>query len=107
VTTMFVLLSEYRQPPQEVADALPRHSEWIAAQYECGRLLVSGRRRPATGGLLVARGESRVDILAWIANDPFVSEGVATYDVYEFDATDFPKRGAQFEAFANAPLTKR
>jgi uncharacterized protein YciI len=99
---MFVLLSEYLRPPEDVAEVLPRHSEWVVAQYEAGRMLVSGRRQPPVGGLLVARGESRDDVLAWVADDPFVLEGVARYDVHAFDATDFPKRSEQFASFASA-----
>ncbi len=99
LTPMFVLISEYRRPIAEVDTVLPRHSEWVEAGYEAGRVLVSGRREPPVGGLIVAVGNDREDVERWLASDPFVETGVAEYNVTQFGATDFPKRSPAFDLF--------
>lgn len=96
---MFVLISEYTAPLPDVEAALPEHANWVAAEYGRGRILVSGRRMPPIGGLLVVRAEDEEDALRWIATDPLVQRSLAHYSIVEFGATDFPKLSAAFERF--------
>ena len=82
---MFVLLLTYVKPLPEV-DALMRpHVAWLQEQYAAGHFLVSGRQVPRTGGVIVARGDDREKIEALAASDPFVSGGVATCEVVQFN----------------------
>jgi uncharacterized protein YciI len=84
---MFVLLLTYVRPLAEV-DALMRdHVAWLDEHYASGRFLVSGRRIPRTGGVIVARGEDRDAMEALAATDPFVRGGVATCEVIRFRAS--------------------
>jgi uncharacterized protein YciI len=84
---VFVLLLTYVKPLAEV-DALMRdHMAWLNEHYDAGRFLVSGRRIPRTGGVIVARGDDRGAIEALAASDPFVSGGVATCEVIQFRAS--------------------
>ena len=84
---MFVLLLTYVRPPPEV-DALMRdHVAWLNEQYAAGRFVVSGRRIPRTGGVILARGDDRDAIEALAATDPFVRGGVATCEVVQFRAS--------------------
>ena len=64
-----------------------RHMAWLDEQYAAGRFIVSGRRVPRTGGVILARGNDRAAIEALAASDPFVSGGVATCEVIEFRAS--------------------
>ncbi len=84
---MFVLLLTYVKPLADV-DALMRdHMAWVDEHYRAGRFLVSGRRIPRTGGVILARGDDREEIEALAASDPFVSGGVATCEVVQFRAS--------------------
>jgi len=84
---MFVLLLTYTKPLEDV-DALMRdHMKWVNEQYAAGRFVVSGRREPRTGGVILARGEDRDEMEASAAADPFVKGGVATVDVIQFRAS--------------------
>ena len=56
----------------------------VERNYAAGRFIVSGRREPRTGGVILARAASTAEIEAVIAEDPFTSEGVAHYEVIEF-----------------------
>ena len=84
---MFVIVLTYVKPLAEV-DALMRpHMAWLTEQYAAGRFLVSGRRVPRTGGVIVAHGDDREAIEALAATDPFVRGGVATVEVIQFRAS--------------------
>ena len=81
---MFVLLLTYVKPLPEV-DALMRdHVAWLKEHYAAGRFVVSGRRIPRTGGVILARGDDRAEIEALAATDPFVRGGVATCEIVQF-----------------------
>ncbi|MEA2320550.1 MAG: hypothetical protein QOD81_400 [Solirubrobacteraceae bacterium] len=84
---MFVLLLTYVKPLPEVDALMRRHVAWLDEQYDAGRFVVSGRRIPRTGGVILARGEDRDEIEAIAARDPFVSGGVATCEVIQFRAS--------------------
>lgn len=95
---MFVALSTYVKPLDDVDATREMHLEWVAGQYRSGHLLVSGRRSPAVGGVIVGRAASFEAFRDLLAGDPFVIEGLATYEVVEFEPTaaafDSPAFGA-------------
>ena len=84
---MFVLLLTYIKPLDEVDALMRKHMAWLNEQYDAGRFVVSGRRIPRTGGVILARGDDREEIEALAAPDPFVSGGVATCEVVQFRAS--------------------
>jgi uncharacterized protein YciI len=84
---VFVLLLTYVKPLPEVDALMREHVAWLDEQYAAGRFLVSGRRIPRTGGVIVARGDDREEIEALAATDPFVRGGVATCEVVQFRAS--------------------
>jgi uncharacterized protein YciI len=84
---VFVLLLTYIKPLAEVDALMRRHMAWLDAQYDAGRFIVSGRRIPRTGGVILARGDDREEIEALAAKDPFVSCGVATCEIVQFRAS--------------------
>jgi uncharacterized protein YciI len=87
VPSMFVLLLSYIRPLEEVDALMREHVAWLNEHYKSGRFVVSGRRIPRTGGVIVARGDDRDEIERVVATDPFVSKGVATCEVIHFRAS--------------------
>jgi uncharacterized protein YciI len=79
----FLLISRYTAPLERIEELVPAHREYLQEQFARGLFVVSGRRVPWTGGVIVARG-SRAEVEAAIAADPFTREGVAETDVVEF-----------------------
>jgi uncharacterized protein YciI len=82
---MFLLLGRYLKPADEVEAHLDAHRAWVRENAEAGRFIAAGREVPLQGGLLVAVGVTRDEVDAIIAADPYVTEGVAEYDVREYD----------------------
>ena len=84
---MFVLLLTYVKPLAEVDALMREHVAWLDEHYAAGRFLVSGRRIPRTGGVILARGDDRAAMEALAATDPFVRGRVATVEVIQFRAS--------------------
>ncbi len=82
---MFLLLGRYLAPVDDVEVHLDAHRTWLRGHAEAGRFIAAGREVPLQGGLLVAVGVTRDEVDAMIAADPYVTEGVAEYDVREYD----------------------
>ena len=81
---MFLLLGRYLKPVDEVEVHLEAHRGWVRANAEAGRIIAAGREEPLRGGVLVATGVTRDQVDEMIAADPYVTEGVAEYDVREY-----------------------
>jgi uncharacterized protein YciI len=101
---MFVLISHFQKPLDEINRLLAPHSAWVQRQYESGRFLVSGRREPPIGGIIVARASSEQELREVLNTDPLQQLGLAEYEIFAFEAADFPKRSSAFETFASRPL---
>ncbi|EFL51433.1 YCII-related protein [Solidesulfovibrio fructosivorans JJ]] len=81
---MFVVLLTYEKGLDVIDALLAEHIRFLEAQYAAGVFLLSGRREPRTGGVILARCENREALLAILARDPFWREGAARYEVVEF-----------------------
>lgn len=101
---MFVLISRFQKPIEEVNHTLPLHSAWVQRQYEVGRFLVSGRREPPIGGIVVARADSEQELREILTSDPYQQRGLAEYEIFAFEDSEFPKRSSAFDAFASEPV---
>jgi uncharacterized protein YciI len=99
MTAMFVALSTYLKPLEDVNASREHHLKWIAGQFDSGHLLVSGRRNPAVGGVIVGRAASLEAFHALLADDPFVRAGLAHYEVVEFEPTAAALETSAFATF--------
>jgi uncharacterized protein YciI len=93
---MFVIELIYKAELSEIDAHMKEHVAFLNKHYAAGRFLVSGRKIPREGGIILAVGESRAQIEAIIREDPFCSRGLADFRVIEFRASqraaDIPKR---------------
>jgi uncharacterized protein YciI len=81
-----LILITYVVPLDEVDRHIKPHIEWLERGYAEGLFLMSGRRNPRTGGVIVCRGH-KAEVEALAASDPFVTSGAATIEVVEFNAS--------------------
>lgn len=81
-----LILINYVVPLAEVDRHMKPHIEWLERGYAEGLFLMSGRREPRTGGVIVCRGH-KAEVAALATSDPFVTEGAATIEVIEFNAS--------------------
>jgi uncharacterized protein YciI len=88
---MFLLELTYTADLSKIDAAMKAHMRWLNAQYAAGYFLVSGRKIPRDGGVILATGPDRAAIEAIAAEDPFVVQGLATVRVVEFRASQKTK----------------
>jgi uncharacterized protein YciI len=92
---MFVIELEYVAGLDEIDAAMSAHVAFLKRQYAAGRFVVSGRKVPREGGIIIAVGDSREQVEALMAEDPFCARGLAHARITEFRASqraaDLPK----------------
>jgi uncharacterized protein YciI len=81
---MFLILLTYKKPLSEVDRVVDAHRQFLESYYASGHFLLSGRKEPRTGGVILAEAETRMEIETIIARDPFYQEQIAEYDIIEF-----------------------
>ncbi|WP_027182849.1 YciI family protein [Desulfovibrio inopinatus] len=82
---MFLISLTYTHPLEEVDALLAAHSAFLQKHYDAKKFLFSGRKIPRSGGLIVCKADSREEVEAIIAQDPF--QDVAAYEIIEFSPT--------------------
>ncbi len=93
---MFVIELTYKADLSEIDAHMKPHMAFLNRYYENGTFLVSGRKVPRDGGIIVALAESRERIEEIVREDPFHTHGLADFRIIEFRASqradDMPKR---------------
>ena len=84
---MFVVLLSYTRPLEAVDALVPAHREFLREMYDNGTFLLSGRKEPRTGGVILARAGSLAELQSVLTRDPFHAHGVASYEIVEFVPT--------------------
>jgi uncharacterized protein YciI len=93
---MFVIELLYKADLGKIDAHMTEHVLFLKKHYADGTFLVSGRKIPRDGGVILAAGKSKAQIEALIREDPFHKYGLAEFRVIEFRASqragDIPKR---------------
>tara|TARA_R110001599_G_scaffold171353_1_gene362290 strand:+ start:307476 stop:307778 length:303 start_codon:yes stop_codon:yes gene_type:complete len=84
---MFIISIKYVKSEEEIDALLTAHHRFLKEQYAAGVFLMSGRKVPRSGGIILADATDRADIEAIIQLDPFYEAGIAEYDITEFVPT--------------------
>lgn len=93
---MYLVLVTYIKPIEDVDKHLANHRAYLDKFYATGNLICSGPQNPRTGGLLLANFPSTDDVWNFIHKDPFYINGIATYEVIEFNPVKYAKGFEQF-----------
>ena len=84
---MFVIELTYKAPLKEIDAHMAAHMVYLKKYYASGHFLVSGRKLPRDGGVILAVGKSREQVETIAAEDPFFTHGLADFRVVEFRAS--------------------
>jgi len=84
---LFVIELVYKVDLAKIDTAMKAHVAFLNKHYAAGHFLVSGRKVPRDGGIILAVGESREQIEAIMREDPFCARGLADFRVIEFRAS--------------------
>jgi uncharacterized protein YciI len=93
---MFVIELIYKADLAQIDAHMTAHVAFLKKYYAAGHFLVSGRKIPRDGGIIVALGDSREQVEAIVREDPFHSHDLADFRIIEFRASqradDMPQR---------------
>lgn len=81
---MFVVELTYKADLEKIDEAMKAHMAFLRKHYAAGTFIMSGRKVPREGGIILARGASRAEVEALMAEDPFCKLGLAEFRVIEF-----------------------
>ena len=84
---MFVIELIYKAPLDQIDAHMRAHVRFLNKYYASGHFLISGRKIPRDGGIILAVGEHRDRIEAIVKEDPFCARGLAEARVIEFRAS--------------------
>jgi uncharacterized protein YciI len=81
---MFIIELTYTADLSRIDAHMRAHMKFVRAHYASGHFIVSGRKIPRDGGVILAVGQSRQEIEQIARQDPFVTAGLADVRVVEF-----------------------
>jgi uncharacterized protein YciI len=84
---MFIIELIYKADLAEIDAHMGAHVAFLNKHYAAGRFLVSGRKIPRDGGIIIALGDSRDQIEGIVREDPFCKHGLVDFRIIEFRAS--------------------
>jgi uncharacterized protein YciI len=84
---MFVIELIYKADLAEIDARMAAHVAYLKKYYAAGHFLVSGRKIPRDGGIILAVATTRRQVEAIVAEDPFIVDGLAEARIIEFRAS--------------------
>jgi len=97
---MFIIELTYKADLAEIDAHMAAHVRFLKKYYAAGNFLVSGRKIPRDGGIIVAVAQSREQVEAIVEQDPFIERGLADFRIIEFRAS---QRAANIESLIAHP----
>jgi uncharacterized protein YciI len=93
---MFVIELVYKADLSAIDAHMAAHVKFLKKHYASGHFVVSGRKIPRDGGIILAVAKSRQEIETIVREDPFHAHGLAEFRIIEFRASqragDIPDR---------------
>ena len=84
---MFIVELIYKADLAAIDAQMRPHMAFLKKHYSAGTFVVSGRKIPRDGGVIIAAGKTRAEIEAILKDDPFVKHGLAEFRIIEFRAS--------------------
>ncbi len=84
---MFVIELVYKTDLAAIDAHMAEHVRFLKKYYDSGHFLISGRKVPRDGGIILAAGKNRSEIETIIQEDPFITRGLADFRIIEFRAS--------------------
>jgi uncharacterized protein YciI len=84
---MYLMISTYRAPLEQVDQAREDHQRYLDELEHRGLVVSAGRQDPPIGGMILFNVDSEDEARALIADDPYVTRGLAEYDAMGWKPT--------------------
>jgi len=84
---MFIINLHYIVPLEKLDEHMAAHVKYLKKYYKADVFLMSGRKVPRTGGVIIAQADSKEILEKIIAEDPFFQHKLAEFTITEFLAS--------------------
>jgi uncharacterized protein YciI len=84
---LFVIELIYKASLAQIDGSMTAHVRFLKKYYAAGNFLVSGRKIPRDGGVILAVGDNREQVEAIMREDPFCARGLADTRIIQFRAS--------------------
>jgi uncharacterized protein YciI len=84
---VFIIELTYKAALAEIDANMAAHVAFLEKYYASGHFLISGRKIPRDGGIIVASGASRQQVEDIVREDPFYQLGLADFRIIQFRAS--------------------
>ncbi|MCT4306150.1 YciI family protein [Elizabethkingia anophelis] len=88
---MFIISLTYHAPSISIEKHIEGHIAFLDKYYQKQKFICSGRKKPRTGGVILAYNCTIDEINEILKEDPFYINKIATYEIIEFTPTKYDK----------------
>jgi len=93
---MVIISLTYKKPIEEVEKYIKEHISFLEKYYAQNKFVLSGRKDPRTGGIILANNVTAIVVSEIIKEDPFYKYQIADYEITEFIPTKYDPGLAPF-----------
>ncbi|CAL1521026.1 YciI family protein [Chitinophaga sp. MM2321] len=86
---MYLILLQYIRPVAAVEHFMEAHTAFLQKYYDSGKFILSGRRKPKSGSLILCQASSRKEVEQIMSEDPLEKYQLALYEIIEFEPTAY------------------
>lgn len=84
---LFIININYTAPLEEIDRYMKEHIDFLKICYDKDVFIVSGRKEPRKGGIILAQGLSKEQLGSLMQSDPFIKYKLAEFEIIEFSAS--------------------
>ena len=88
---MFIIELTYKVPLEQIDAQMKAHVIYLNKYYKTKNFIVSGRKVPREGGIIIAIASTKEAIEKIIKQDPFYKHKLADFRIIEFNASQQAK----------------
>lgn len=96
---MFIVSLSYIKDLSEIDKLIDAHVQYLERYYSLNKFVVSGRKVPRSGGVILVNSSSIEEVNKIIEEDPFFQANAVKYDITEFIPTMTAKDCENFKDF--------
>ena len=82
---MFIVLLKFSHNKEMAKNFMQGHKNWIKQGFADGIFMLVGSIKPQEGGAILAKADTKEQLMERIAADPFVAEDVVSAQVIEIE----------------------
>ncbi len=86
---LFTVITRYVVNIEIINENRTAHVKFLDKYYKEGKILLSGRQNPLTGGLIIIHAESKEEAEKIMSDDPFYKNKLIEINIYEFEPMRF------------------